>query len=571
MIRFTSLKWKNFLSTGNVFTEIKLDRSPTTLVTGENGAGKSTMLDALCFVLFGKPFRNINKPQLMNSINNKDCVVEIEFSVGGNDYLVRRGIKPVIFDVYKNGNLLDQPGNSRDYQSILEETILKLNYKSFTQIVILGSASFTPFMQLSARDRREVIEDLLDIQIFSNMNVLLKDRVAKNKQETAEVTYQVDMSQEKIDIHKEYLEKVKSDIDDQVKTLEEEITQYNGVIEAKQNDVNSTTQQIQDYGDLTEKHTAVSEKSTKVFDLLQKLSDKQTKANKRIQFFKLHDNCPTCEQQIDETIKSNKIEKTQDVLTKTEDALSTLRQDYASVQSKLLDITEQQKTVASLQNKISALQAEINTNNLQIKKTREKIKTLQNTTSREEETETKLSELQQELKINKEKKKTLIVEKELYEYASTLLKDGGIKSKIIRQYVPIMNKLINKYLAALDFFVNFELDEEFNEVIRSRHRDEFSYSSFSEGEKMRIDLALLFTWRAIAKLKNSTNTNLLILDEVFDASLDTAGCDEFLKLLQEVGLETNVFVISHKGDVLQDKFRSHIRFEKVKNFSRMAV
>ena len=571
MIRFNSLKWKNFLSTGNVFTEIKLNRSPTTLVTGENGAGKSTMLDALCFVLFGKPFRNINKPQLINSINNKDCVVEIDFSVGGAEYLVRRGIKPALFDVYKNGKLIDQPGNSRDYQSILEETILKLNHKSFTQIVILGSASFTPFMQLSARDRREVIEDLLDIQIFSNMNVLLKDRVAKNKQEITDVTYQVDLSQEKIDIHKEYLQKVKSDLDGQIKSLEEEIHQYNTTVQQKNQTVTGLLQEIDDYGNLTDKHEAISKKSTKIFDLIQKLNDKQNKANKRIQFFKVHDNCPTCEQQIDESIKSHKIEKTQGMLDKTEDALSTLNKDYEQVQNNLLEITNHQSAVAKIQNRISALHAEINANNLQINKTREKIIALQNSTSADGETETKLAELTQQLASNKEKKKTLLMEKELFEYASTLLKDGGIKSKIIRQYVPIMNKLINKYLASLDFFVNFELDEEFNEVIRSRHRDEFSYSSFSEGEKMRIDLALLFTWRAIAKLKNSTNTNLLILDEVFDASLDTSGCDEFLKLLQEIGLDTNVFVISHKGDVLQDKFRSHIRFEKVKNFSRMAV
>jgi len=569
LIRFTKLRWKNFLSTGNVFTEINLVRSPSTVIIGENGAGKSTILDALCFVLFGKPFRSINKPQLVNSINNKDCICEIEFSIGNSEYLVRRGMKPNIFDIEKNGTALPQPGNSKDFQDILEETILKLNYKSFTQIVVLGNASFTPFMQLSAKDRREIIEDLLDIQIFSSMNVLLKDRIAKNKQDITDLSYNLNLIDEKIDMQKEYLKKLKDDLDKQVEDIKKEITEYDALMSGNLQAIEEINSTISSKIVLLDAQEKIESKHNKVFDLIQKLQDKHSKAHKRVSFFQKNDNCPTCEQIIDLQIKAEKITKTQELMSKTKEAVDSLRKEYEESQNQLNKLLDVQKEINTLQSQIQKCQTENTTYHKQIRSLDAKIQKI--TEDNVEIDDTKLDTLKEEKKILLNRKEELSKEKEVYEYAALLLKDGGIKSKIIRQYIPIMNKLINKYLAALDFFVEFQLDEEFNEVIRSRFRDEFSYASFSEGEKMRIDLALLFTWRAIAKIKNSANTNLLILDEVFDASLDNSGCEEFLKLINEIGAETNVFVISHKGDALIDKFRSLIKFEKVKNFSRIAT
>jgi DNA repair exonuclease SbcCD ATPase subunit len=563
------LRWKNFLSTGNVFTEINLVRSPSTVIIGENGAGKSTILDALCFVLFGKPFRSINKPQLVNSINNKDCICEIEFSIGNSEYLVRRGMKPNIFDIEKNGTALPQPGNSKDFQDILEETILKLNYKSFTQIVVLGNASFTPFMQLSAKDRREIIEDLLDIQIFSSMNVLLKDRIAKNKQDITDLSYNLNLIDEKIDMQKEYLKKLKDDLDKQVEDIKKEITEYDALMSGNLQAIEEINSTISSKIVLLDAQEKIESKHNKVFDLIQKLQDKHSKAHKRVSFFQKNDNCPTCEQIIDLQIKAEKITKTQELMSKTKEAVDSLRKEYEESQNQLNKLLDVQKEINTLQSQIQKCQTENTTYHKQIRSLDAKIQKI--TEDNVEIDDTKLDTLKEEKKILLNRKEELSKEKEVYEYAALLLKDGGIKSKIIRQYIPIMNKLINKYLAALDFFVEFQLDEEFNEVIRSRFRDEFSYASFSEGEKMRIDLALLFTWRAIAKIKNSANTNLLILDEVFDASLDNSGCEEFLKLINEIGAETNVFVISHKGDALIDKFRSLIKFEKVKNFSRIAT
>jgi DNA repair exonuclease SbcCD ATPase subunit len=569
LIRFTKLRWKNFLSTGNVFTEIDLVRSPSTVIIGENGAGKSTILDALCFVLFGKPFRSINKPQLVNSINNKDCLCEIEFTIGNAEYLVRRGMKPNIFEILKNGTELPQPGNSKDFQDILEETILKLNYKSFTQIVVLGNASFTPFMQLSAKDRREIIEDLLDIQIFSSMNVLLKDRIAKNKQDSTDLSYNLNLIDEKITMQKEYLKKLKDDLDNQIQSIKSEIAEYEVLMENNLKSIDELDATINLKMNILDSKEKIETKHNKVLDLIQKLQDKHAKAHKRVSFFEKNDNCPTCEQIIDLQIKAEKISKTQELITKTKDAVASLQKEYEETQEQLSKFMTIQKEITTLQAQLQKLQTENTTYHKQIRVLDAKIQKMRE--GEDVVVDDKLDTLTAEKKILQEKKEELSKEKEIYEYAALLLKDGGIKSKIIRQYIPIMNKLINKYLAALDFFVEFQLDEEFNEVIRSRFRDEFSYASFSEGEKMRIDLALLFTWRAIAKIKNSANTNLLILDEVFDASLDTAGCEEFLKLIHEIGAETNVFVISHKGDALIDKFRSLIRFEKIKNFSRIAT
>lgn len=571
MIMFKKLSYKNFLSTGNVATEIQLDRSPSTVITGENGAGKSTILDALVFGLFNKPFRKINKALLCNSINEKGCVVEIEFAIGTAEYKVRRGMKPAFFEIYKNGKMVDQPGNARDYQLILENTILKLNYKSFTQIVILGNASFTPFMQLSTRDRREVIEDLLDIQIFSTMNMLLKERVSENKRNISEVNYQLDITQEKIDVQKEYLRQVTSDANKQIESFKEEAQGY---VESKQDADNLCIALTMTADTLLESisHKGKSEaKSNKMTALLDKLEDKSSKAEKRIKFYDNNDNCPTCEQIIDMRVKKQKIDDTAKILHTTQDAIGQLREEYDVLHKELSEMNTVQYEIQDAQNKIRDCQTQITLYGEQIKGVEKKIQEAKQQSTVDSDATIKLESYKADFISYSTQATSLSEDKSLFEVASAMLKDGGIKSKIIKQYVPIMNKLVNKYLSALDFFVNFELDEEFNEIIKSRHRDEFSYASFSEGEKTRIDIALLLTWRAIAKLKNSTNTNLLILDEVFDNSLDVTGTDELTKLLNDMS-DTNVFIITHtKGDVLTDKFRSQIRFEKVKSFSRIAA
>jgi len=569
MIHFKKLRYKNILSTGNVFTELELDRSPNTIVVGENGAGKSSFIDALCFVLFNKPFRDIKKNQLLNSINQKDLLVEITFNIGQIEYEVKRGIKPNVFEIYKNGTLLNQPGSSRDYQETLEGSILKLNYKSFTQIVVLGNASFTPFMQLKSYDRRIIIEDLLDIQIFSNMNTILKDRISINKKETQEINYQIDLTEDKIQVQHEYLEQLKNDVNKQIESIILERNGYENKYETSDNACTKLGDEVVELLAEVGHEKKVKNKSAKISDLLQKLHDKTHTNNKRKVFFEKNDNCPTCEQLIDLKIKAEKIESTQKTIKQTEDAIGQL-------------VTEQDKLIEEI-TKIDNLQSQIQNNQIKIrehqssmkhmkdngKSANTRIRILESKGTQSNGDETKIRELKSDMVALDTKKEANSIDKELLGFASGMLKDGGIKTKIIRQYIPIMNKLINKYLASLEFFVNFELDEEFNETIKSRYRDAFSYASFSEGEKMRLDLALLFTWRAIAKMKNSINTNLLILDEVFDASLDSTGCDEFLKLLHELGNETNVFVISHKGDVLIDKFRSKIEFQKIKNFSRI--
>jgi len=544
-------------------TVIQLDRSPSTVITGENGAGKSTILDALTFGLFGKPFRKINKPQLMNTINDKDLVVDIEFSIGKTEYLVKRGMKPYYFEIYKNGKMLDQPGSVREYQLQLENQILKL-------IVILGNASFTPFMQLSTRDRREVIEDLLDIQIFSTMNTLLRDRVSDNKRSLSEVSYSIDLIQEKIEVQEQYLKKVKNDAVKQINDLKDEIGGYRDSHESAGSLYSTLTAEVDTLLQSISSKNKVEKKSRKVDDLLSKLKDKSAKATKRVNFYEKNDNCPTCEQVIDLELKHQKIKKTADVLDKTKTAISELNDECSALNEEMHRINNVQHQIQDAQNKIRDCNTQMELYSKTISSLEGKIEEVKSQDSVDSDSESKLSSMNSDLNTYKDKKKVLVESREVYEIANAMLKDGGIKSKIIKQYVPIINKLVNKYLSALDFFVNFELDEEFNEVIKSRHRDEFSYASFSEGEKTRIDIALLLTWRAIAKLKNSTNTNLLILDEVFDNSLDLTGTDELTKLLNDMS-DTNVFIITHtKGDVLTDKFRSQIRFEKVKSFSRIA-
>ena len=569
MLKFKSVRWKNLLSTGSAFTEILLDRNTNTLVVGENGAGKSSVLDALCFVLYGKPFRKIKKDQLINSINGRDVVVEIEFEIYNKKYKIIRGIKPTIFEIYQNDVLLDQDAASRDYQEYLEKNILRMNMKSFTQIVILGSSSFVPFMQLPAGIRREVIEDLLDIRIFSTMSVLLKDRISGNKDDILSNKNQIQNSIDILELHEKQKQKnseKKNELiivsNERISELHFNINRVNEEIAIVQSEIDKLLIDIKD-------ESKVIKRISKIESLESDLESTKTKAKKTIKFYEEHDNCPTCTQTIDALIKSQKIEEKQSSLDKINDALILLGKELSETQNRYQKISEINKNikdkersiVIDLSSSVLADQREITILQKQISDT---------TTDKETETDVEIDEIEKRVSDLKLIKEQLLHKKELYELAGIILRDGGIKSRIIKQYIPIMNSLINKYLASMDFFVKFQLNESFEETILSRHRDDFTYDSFSEGEKMRIDLALLFTWRTIARMKNSANTNLLILDEVFDASLDANGCEEFLKLIHSLE-DANVFVISHKGDILQDKFRSTIKFEKHKNFSRISA
>jgi len=569
MILFQKVRWRNLLSTGNSFTEILLNKSTNTLIIGNNGAGKSTILDALCFGLFGKPFRKINKPNLLNSINQQNGVVEIELAIGKKSYKIIRGIKPNLFEIYCNGDLLNQDAASRDYQEVLEKSILKLNYKSFTQVVILGSASFVPFMQLSPGDRRLIIEDLLDIQIFSSMNGLVKDKMSLIKDSTQKLKYDLDLTAEKITIQKQHIEENKKQNDVEIKKKQDEVKLSIDQSFGLQRDIELIQKHIDVLNSKITDKLAVEKKSTKLLQLESKLESRVKKLDKEVSFYNENDNCPTCRQGIESSFRK--------------DQLKTLGQNKEEVNKGLIEISTQisdtNKRIEEIQSYLKHIQAHnneivkhnstINAINKYVTKIQKEIEELTTHKNSLEDDNESLNTLKQKLSDLLSEQKELSTEKHYYEYAANLLKDGGIKTKIIKQYLPIMNKLINKYLTAMDFFVNFNINESFEETIKSRHRDDFSYSNFSEGEKLRIDLALLFTWRQIAKLKNSTNTNLLILDEVFDSSLDAVGTEEFLKLIQDMGKDTNVFIISHKGDQLFDKFRSIIKFEEKNNFSQV--
>jgi len=568
MIVFRYVRWKNLLSTGNYFTEIKLDNNQNTLVVGENGSGKSTMLDALCFGLFGKAFRNINKPSLLNSINGKDCVIEIEFDTNNKSYKVVRGIKPNVFEIYQNGELLNQDAAARDYQEILEKTILKLNYKSFTQIVILGSASFVPFMQLSASDRRAIIEDLLDIQIFSTMNGILREKLSGNKDSTTSKKYDIDLSQQKFELQEKYIKELKQNNDDRVTEYDKEVRSNQSVIQTLHDETANLITEVATHQTSVEEKTSVENKLKTITKLESQIESTVSKYRKDISFFQHNDDCPTCRQTIAIGFKETEIANLSTKAAECEHGLSELEKKLLAEQNKLNSINEVQKKIQALQIKIATNNTSINETNKYITKLQKQIEELKQLKVVSEKEQQDLKELKDSLSQLQEELKVLIQDKTYYEVASGLLKDTGIKTKIIKQYLPIINKLVNKYLASLDFFVNFNLDESFKETIKSRHRDEFTYNNFSEGEKQRIDMALMLTWRAVAKLKNSSNTNLLILDEVFDSSLDTGGTEELMKILHMLD-GVNLFVISHKGDILQDKFSNVIKFDKVKNFSRI--
>ena len=561
------MRWKNLLSTGNQFTEIQLDRNPTTLIIGENGSGKSTILDALCFGLFGKPFRNINKPQLLNSVNMAGCEVEIEFKIGSKNIKVIRGIKPNIFEIYINGKMYNQDANVRDYQKYLEQQILKLNYRSFTQVVILGSSTFIPFMQLKAKQRREVVEDILDIQIFSLMNMLLKQKLKTITEDQREAKYSVELTTEKITLQNKYIDDVKKNKNKLIKEKTKLVTGNEEEISNRQEKIGELKQSNDDLAFSSKQENEQSEKVQKLKGLHEQLKVRRSATNKYIGFFENNDDCPTCEQHIDETFKENMIvskkseyekfdsgikdllgelEKQETIYNVIQDYIQQIRENDAEIGKINYSIKEMEKFNATLQTEIDQLQSgEIS-----------------------KEDTNKLKELKKSLKSFEKQQQKLREDQTYAEAVRNMLQDTGIKTKIIKQYLPIMNKLINTYLTSMEFYVNFTLDEKFSETIKSRFRDEFTYESFSEGEKMRIDLALLFTWRAVAKMKNSTNTNLLMLDEIFDSSLDSTGTDEFLKILNTLGDE-NVFVISHKQDMLVDKFKSTIRFQKIKNFSHV--
>jgi DNA repair exonuclease SbcCD ATPase subunit len=569
MIIFDKLRFKNFLSYGNTWTEINLNQGQDTLIIGENGAGKSTFLDALSYALYMKPFRKINNPQLVNSINKKKLCVEIEFKVGSNNYKVCRGHAPRYFEVWQNGEMLNQDSHTKDYQKILEQNILKMNYKSFTQIVVLGSRNFVPFMQLSTADRRSVIEDLLDIQIFSTMGALLRDRVSLNKSELLNVDYQLNLIDEKIKVQEDYIQQMKED-----RTAEQE--KHAKVINDKEQDIKlldiactELSAQVAEQFDRIKDFDSLMKKSQKYIDLETQITNKINLLEKKETFFTTNNNCPTCEQELEDDFKEKTINATQQSLIETKEGIASLETEIQRIGEILRDHRAIQADIAVLQ---SSIQAKANTRAaIQdfIKTLKEHSDSNSSTQSEVPENNGRIEEYRVDLESTKSLRTQLREKQAVLGTATTLLRDTGIKSRIIKQYVPVMNKLINKYLAAMEFFVDFHLDEDFKETIRSRHRDEFSYASFSEGEKMRIDLALLFTWRAIAKLKNSASTNLLIMDEIFDSSLDSGGTDEFLKIIKELTSDTNIIIISHKTDQLLDKFTNVIRFEKHKNFSRI--
>lgn len=568
MIIFRYVRWKNLLSTGNYFTEIKLNNDTNTLVVGENGSGKSTMLDALCYALFGKAFRNVNKPNLLNSINGKDCVVEVEFDTNNKSYKIIRGIKPNKFEIYCNGELLNQDAAARDYQEYLEKTILKLNYKSFTQIVILGSASFVPFMQLSASDRRAIIEDLLDIQIFSTMNGLLKDRLSNNKDVTVQKKSEFELNRQKFELQSKHIKELKQNNEAKVIEYEGEISSSRQTIQTLHEDIANVTVQVEAYSSHVALQTETENKVKQLGKFESQIESNLSKFRKDLHFFQHNDDCPTCRQAIASEFKEREIQTLQSKQTETENGLKQLEAKLLTEQEKLNTIREVQKQIQKLQIEIATKNTSITEVNKYITRLENQIAELKTTKASTTKEEQELNTIKDSLGQLEKELRELIDDKTYYEAASGLLKDTGIKTKIIKQYLPIINKLVNKYLASLDFFVNFQLDESFKETIKSRHRDDFTYNNFSEGEKQRIDMALMLTWRAIAKLKNSSNTNLLILDEVFDSSLDTNGTEELMKILHMLE-GVNLFVISHKGDILQDKFSNVIRFEKVKNFSRI--
>jgi DNA repair exonuclease SbcCD ATPase subunit len=566
MIVFKTLKWKNFLSTGNTFTEFNLNGAKTNLIVGANGAGKSTILDALTFSLFGKPFRKINKPMLMNSINGADLVTEIEFESGKNQFKIVRGIKPGVFEIWQNGVLLDQSSSTTDYQKYLEQTILKMNYKSFTQIVVLGSSTFVPFMRLPVASRREIIEDILDIQIFSIMNLNLKEKIKTSGDELKEKDYEIDLLEEKISMQKNFI----ANLELQNKNDIEEKSNKISNLTSLEKEVNITIKQLGEERNALNKEMSNFENATtklkKLGNLRGKIQQKFSTHKKEHQFFTENTTCPTCTQHIDEDLRDTKVSEIMNSIKELQQGMEEMEQAIALEEERETKFTELSEKWTSLFNNIQIHQFQVSSYQSQIQDLQKEISDLQNNNFSHNEESAKLVALQTKLEESKNQLTTIKEEQECLRAAAMLLKDNGIKTRIIKRYLPVMNDLINKYLQNMDFYVNFTLDENFEETIKSRYRDSFSYESFSEGEKARIDIALLLTWRAVAKLKNSVDTNLLILDEIFDGSLDTNGSSELGWILKNFDDNTNVFVISHREN-MEDKFDKTWKCEKIKNFS----
>lgn len=567
MIVFEKIKWKNLLSTGNVFTEMSLNTHKSTMICGENAAGKSSFLDALSFALFGKPFRKINKPQLINSITQKNLVVEVEFDISGARYKVVRGLKPAVFEVYKNGVLLNQSAEMKDYQEILEKQILKVNHKSFCQVVILGAATFQQFMQLTTGQRREIIEDLLDLQIFTTMNSLLKDKVQINNESVLEASNKKKLLSDKIELIQDHLSELHTNNEKIKEEKKSIITETKAQVILITSEIDTIEKEKAEFFSKIEEEPVLLSKHKKLLDYKSKIEANLAVLTKDVSFFHKYDNCPTCKQQIEENFRKDTVSSKQAEIDKLNNGLVKLKEETNKLEEKLSEIAKIKSKITDLRMEIHLKQTKINSLNQYISSLEKEILSIE--TQFSNKSENKIPELEQELKETEVIYYDLVEEKNVLSVASTLLKDSGIKSKIVKQYIPIINKLINKYLSSMEFMCQFELDEQFNETIKSRYRDEFSYSSFSEGEKTRIDLAILFTWRAIAKMRNSINTNLLIMDEILDSSLDSNGIEEFLKIINNLTLDTNTFIISHKSDQLYDKFDKVIRFEKHKSFSRI--
>lgn len=570
MIVFKSVTYKNFLSTGNAANTILLNKAHSTLVIGKNGEGKSTMLDALCYALFGKPFRSINKPQLVNSINGKNCLVEVQFSIGDKEYLIKRGMKPGIFEIWCNGIMLNQDAAVKDYQKVLEQQILRLNYKTFTQVVILGAASFVPFMQLPTGQRREVIEDILDIRIFSIMNQLLREKVQGTKEEVTRIEDAVTLAKEKVSAQKKLIATINEARDSTVEKLDTKIRECLLDIETSTAESSRLQTEVEKLAKTASEEQTVKADLKKVTTAKNKLEARLDSIQEQIEFMHDREDCPSCQQKIPHSHKESTITAAKGDLEKYESEKEILESCLEKLNSKLEKIAELNKALTQKNIELSTCNNTISILNRQIASLQSEIKEHNQDTTNVDEEKNKLKKLAEDAMLMLEAKTKLSEQKNLQEIASLLLRDNGIKTAIIREYLPVMNKLINKYLNIMDSYIHFELDEGFNEVIKSRFRDEFTYASFSEGEKQRIDLAILFTWRQIAKMKNSVNTNLLIFDEIMDSSLDSAGTESFMALLDQFGEDTNIFVISHKGDLLFDKFHSVIRVEKKNDFSTIA-
>lgn len=570
MIKFKAVRWKNFLSTGNYFTEVQLDRSPSTLIVGQNGAGKSTLLDALSFALFGKPHRDVKKMQLVNTINDKNCEVEVEFSIGKVEFKIFRSLKPNKFEIYQNGNMINQSASVRDYQKFLEQNILKLNHKSFHQVVVLGSSSFIPFMQLPTHHRREVIEDLLDIQIFGKMNQILKEKANKIREELKDNTYQLDLIKEKIALQRSYIRDVQNLNAEQAKQKQDELNGLEAqVLKLQEENTELSEGLVETLQEVNSDLETLNKKKNELHKYESGIKSSIKRIVEEAKFFEENENCPTCHQEIEDEFKKAKLTEAKEKAGELKEGMEKCSEEIESAEQRITHATGLISELNERQQSISVNNRTITNVQNQINKIKEDISSLSDANDEVREANNKLSNLLEEKELTGERKLELVDQRNYLSVISEMLKDSGIKTKVIKQYLPVMNKMINHYLQVMDFYVSFNLDESFQETIKSRFRDNFNYASFSEGEKQRIDLALLFTWRQIARMKNSAATNLLILDETFDSSLDNDGIENLLKILNTLEEGTNTFIISHKGDVLDGKFRSKIEFIKDRNFSKI--